>query len=370
MSPIFNWSKAFLTHLPSVDEQHLQLINLINDLAEQVSSAKVFEQQTFAATCDALLDYAGFHFGDEEFQMDKSRLDPRHLAYHRDQHQAFFNEVSRLSETSSASREEALMLVEYLFRWLAYHILDVDHSMARQLRAIRDGASPAQAFENDVRAQTSTAEPLLAALSALYHVVLNSNRKLDSLNRELEQQVRQRTIDLEVANRELQLLSTHDELTGLPNRRFANQSLDQLWMEFKRYRSQLSVLILDADHFKQVNDRFGHAEGDALLRILASRLRDSVRQCDIVCRLGGDEFMVICPRTSQSQATNLARNILAAKQSFHTADGVECWDGGISIGIAEAGEAMTRFDDLLRAADQALYTAKQQGGSRMASHGV
>ncbi|MDH5512560.1 MAG: GGDEF domain-containing protein, partial [Gammaproteobacteria bacterium] len=132
----------------------------------------------------------------------------------------------------------------------------------------------------------------------------------------------------------------------------------------------LSVLLLDADHFKQVNDRFGHAEGDALLRTLATRLRDAVRRSDIVCRLGGDEFLVICPHSSLPGAADVARKILAAKQPFCTADGVECWDGAISIGIAEATGAMTQPEDLLEAADQALYTAKRQGGARMAGHEV
>jgi hemerythrin len=189
---------------------------------------------------------------------------------------------------------------------------------------------------------------------------------LRALNRELEQRVQQRTIDLEHANRQLQLLSTQDDLTGLPNRRFAILSLNQLWFETQRYGGALSVLMLDADRFKEVNDRFGHAAGDALLRDLAKRLRDAVRRSDIVCRLGGDEFLVICPRSSRLGAADVARKILADKRPCRTGDGVECWDGALSIGIAEVRGSMTRLEDLLQAADQALYTAKRQGGAQVA----
>lgn len=371
MISLFTWNESFLTNLPSVDEQHQRLVGLINNLGELVMSAEVIEPQAFVAMRDAILDYARVHFGDEESQMVNSRLDPRHLDLHLAEHRSFLNEALSLGELGdSVPLERARALVEYLVRWLAYHILGIDQSMARQVRAIQDGQSPVQAFENDARNQTSGTDPLLAAMTGLFYVVSERNRELRILNRELEQRVQQRTIDLENANHQLQLLSIQDDLTGLPNRRFANLSLKQLWLETKRYGGTLSVLMLDADHFKQVNDRFGHAEGDALLRTLATRLRDAVRASDIVCRYGGDEFLVICLHSSRHGAADVARKILSTKQSFCTADGVECWDGSISIGIAEAGDAMTQPEDLLQAADQALYTAKRQGGACMAGHEV
>ncbi len=374
MIPLFTWNESFLTNLPSVDEQHQRLVGLINNLGELVMSTEAIEPQAFAAIHDAILDYIKLHFGDEESQMVKSRLDPRHLDLHLAEHRSFLNEVVRLGELceqgDSVLPEQARALVEYLVRWLAYHVLGTDQSMARQVRAIHDGQSPAQAFENDARVQTSGTDPLLTGMTGLFYVVSERNRELRILNRELEQRVQQRTIDLENANRRLQLLSTQDDLTRLPNRRFANMSLNQLWHEIKRYGGSLSVLMLDADNFKQVNDRFGHAAGDELLRALATRLREAVRRSDIVCRLGGDEFLVICPHSSRSEAANVARKILAAKQPFYTTDGVESWDGAISIGIADARDAMTQQEDLLQAADQALYTAKRQGGARIAGHDV
>ena len=367
MTSLFTWNESFLTRLPSVDEQHYRLIGLINDLGELVMSPQEVDAQEFLAARDRLLDYTRVHFGHEESLMERSGLDPRHIERHRGEHRNFVAEAVALGGVANdVSADRMRALVELLVHWLAYHILDVDQSMARQVRAMQDGLTAAEAFERDVRSIHSDTGPLLAAMSGLFFTVSERNRELRALNRELEQRVRERTAELEQANRQLQMLSTHDDLTGLPNRRHALISLRQQWVERQRYGGSLAVLLLDADRFKQVNDRFGHAQGDALLRSLAQRLRDSVRTSDIVCRLGGDEFLVICPRSSRTGATDLARKIIAERQPFVTGDGVQCWDGGVSIGVAEAADAMNSPEDLLQAADKALYLAKRRGGARVA----
>jgi hemerythrin len=367
MTSLFTWNETFLTRLPTVDEQHQRLVGMINDLGELVMSSVEVDARQFLAARDELLDYARVHFGDEEALMARSGLDARHIEHHRRDHRAFIAEAIALGDAADdISLDRVRKLVEYLVHWLAYHTLDVDPSMARQVRAIQDGLSAAEAFERDARSIYTGTEPLLAAMSGLFFAVSERNRELRALNRELEQRVRERTIELEQANRQLQLLSTHDDLTGLPNRRYALLSLGQQWMERRRFGGSLAVLLLDADHFKQVNDGFGHAQGDALLRSLAQRLRSSVRASDIVCRLGGDEFLVICPHGSRSGATEMARKFLAERQPFVTDDGVQCWDGGVSIGVAEAAESMDGPADLLRAADEALYAAKRLGGACLA----
>lgn len=364
MTRLFIWNDIFITGIDSVDEQHQQLVKLINDLGEMVISPGELDLQLFASVRKGLLAYVCFHFGDEERIMREAGLDPRYTQQHQAAHKAFIDEIQAMDETcNEVSFEVARNLATYLVYWLAYHILDIDQSMARQIKAVRQGQTAAQAYEEDIRFKGSNTEPLVSAMTGLFYLVSERNRELRELNRELDQRVKQRTLELEEANRKLQVLSTQDDLTGLYNRRFAMLSLSQLWIEKERYAGTFSVLLLDADHFKEVNDRYGHAQGDALLRTLAERLRHSVRGSDIVCRIGGDEFLIICPHSTHAAATETAIKILAGSEPFFNADGVECWNGALSIGIAEVNNNMTRPEDILQAADNALYDAKRKGGA-------
>ena len=363
MPSLFQWNDTFLTHIDSVDEQHQRLVGLINQLGEMVMSGKDIDLQSFASVRDGILNYAIVHFGDEEALIRTAGLDPRYLQRQYSDHKAYIHEATLLGDKENTLSIEKIMGLEnFLVHWLVRHILEVDHSMVRQIHAMREGKTPTEAFELENGLKNSSTEPLLSAMNGLFLVVSERNRELYTLNRGLEQRVEQRTMELEQANRKLQLQSTHDDLTGLPNRRFAMLSLDQLWKERQRYGEPLSLLLLDADHFKQVNDRFGHAKGDELLRIVAERLRQSVRASDIVHRLGGDEFLVICPRSDREGATVVASKILAESKPLQTTEGVECWDGSLSIGIAECNSTMDQYEDLLKAADQAMYLAKSKGG--------
>ena len=179
MSTFFNWNDSFLTGLPSVDQQHYRLVELINNLGELAISAEAVDPRAFISARDAMLDYAKVHFGEEESQMERAGLDLRYLDGHRAAHRSFINEVLALGEVGdNISREWARGLVEYLVHWLAYHILGVDQGMARQVRAIKDGQSPAQAFENDARYTQFGTEPLLAAMSRLFQTISERNREL------------------------------------------------------------------------------------------------------------------------------------------------------------------------------------------------
>lgn len=365
MSTLFDWNETFLTGLPAIDHQHQRLVELINDLGELVISSDTIDAGAFAVARDTLLDYVGTHFGGEEALMEKARLDPRHLEQHRAAHRAFTHEALILGESHQGiTADQARELVDFLVNWLAYHILGVDQSMARQMRAIENGQTPEAAYDDDLGHMQARTEPLLTALKGLFQLVSERNRALRTLNRELDERVRQRTAELERANQQLHVLSIRDDLTGLPNRRFAISALDELWREARRDGTPLSVLMLDADRFKPVNDTFGHATGDAILRALATRLQDAVRTSDIVCRLGGDEFLVICPRSPRDGAAQVAEKILASCAPFHAENGTACWNGAISIGVAELRDGMLHPEDLLRAADDALYAAKRQGGAQ------
>lgn len=188
------------------------------------------------------------------------------------------------------------------------------------------------------------------------------------LNEELDRKVRERTQELERANDQLQLLSTTDELTRLYNRRFFNAALQQEYRRACRDRTSLSVLMLDIDYFKRINDEHGHLAGDAVLVHAASMIAARIRRPpDVAARFGGEEFVVMLPNTNVEGARVVADNILRAFNSDGVALGDNCIPITVSIGIA--GAVPTERDgheQLLAEADRQLYLAKQGGRNRCA----
>jgi diguanylate cyclase (GGDEF)-like protein len=165
---------------------------------------------------------------------------------------------------------------------------------------------------------------------------------------------------------QLEKLATIDSMTGLYNRRHFLVLAEVEWSRFQRYHRPLSMLMIDIDHFKSVNDRYGHAVGDQGIRWVAAACHEGKRGADSVGRLGGEEFAILLPETDQAQAWIVAERI-REKVAGHvlTAQEVE-FSLTISVGIAAAVESMSGVDALLRAADQALYQAKFEGRNRTA----
>ena len=361
VASIFTWDSVFETGLGPIDEQHHRLIALINDLGQAAIGPTPADQATVTASIKALEDYARHHFSAEEQLMSEYALDDTFVAMHRHSHERFLDEATSQINVDGQSAESSLTsLVNYLVQWLAYHILSVDLCMARQIEAIRAGLSPQQARAQECSDRDQNIEPLVRALKALMFELSQRNIELLATNQRLEEMVRARTSELEAANRELVEQSTHDELTGLPNRRYAMDALRRACLEAMRYDQPLSLVMVDADDFKQVNDTFGHDAGDDVLRLLATRLTAAVRTSDRVCRLGGDEFLIICPHTPQNGAEEIGRKILAAPAGDATSPAVRRWSGSISVGIASWNPDFgSDYGRLLKAADQALYRAKQ-----------
>jgi diguanylate cyclase (GGDEF)-like protein len=161
-------------------------------------------------------------------------------------------------------------------------------------------------------------------------------------------------------------LATHDDLTQLYNRR-ALAAAGRRSLEDTRVQP-MSVLLIDVDHFKAVNDTLGHEAGDHLLRAVAKALADNCRRSDIIGRHGGEEFCVVCPATDAADARRLAERLLRAVESVETPDGL-LQPFSISIGIAtraRPADAALNWDALLRLADQALYGAKKAGRNQVA----
>jgi hemerythrin len=125
--------------------------------------------------------------------------------------------------------------------------------------------------------------------------------------------------------------------------------------------------MIDADHFKEINDKFGHEEGDRVLKGLATEIRQGFRTDDLVCRIGGDEFLVICPQTPLAKALELADRLLAHINGLSLPVHGGAWQGSLSIGVACAAESMIDTTEILRMADKGLYAAKTAGRNRVCS---
>jgi len=169
---------------------------------------------------------------------------------------------------------------------------------------------------------------------------------------EMQEQLLSREHDLEA-------MAYYDELTGVANRRFAVRQLHALLSRARRHGQDLSVVLLDADRFKALNDRHGHGAGDEVLRGLAQRLRGRVREEDVVARFGGEEFLVILPDTGAEGAATAAEDLRAAVAAEPFPIGRIALRLTVSVGWATwSGEDLER---LIARADRGLYAAKEAG---------
>ncbi|MBR0564564.1 diguanylate cyclase [Azoarcus sp. L1K30] len=226
-------------------------------------------------------------------------------------------------------------------------------------------------------------EPLVAALesgaddfvlkpfrSRVLAARLRAGQRVVRLQQELErdrEEVRHFAAELAISNRRLQEVALTDALTGYPNRRYAIDRIQQEWVASTRNRRPLSCMIIDLDDFKLINDTHGHDVGDMVLRQAADALRDALRGQDVICRTGGDEFLVICPETAIDAAMVCAERLREAVDELVIDTGGPSIDLTVSIGVAVRDEGMADIDALIKQADRSAYLAKGRGRNRVAA---
>ena len=170
--------------------------------------------------------------------------------------------------------------------------------------------------------------------------------------------------DLQYARRMFKHLSETDEMTGLNNIRSFNHALTHEIRKSIRYKQIFSLLMIDADELKSINDRYGHAAGDQLIVTMATTVQNCLRESDMLARYGGDEFIALLPQTDQKNAMEAAERIRrAVENTAFDMDG-EKISSSVSIGIATFPEQADNTNDLLRKADLALYKSKDEGRNR------
>lgn len=358
----FQWNSCFVTGLTDVDEQHHRLVDAINQFGEMVmrpESASIAELESVFVK---LADYTQYHFTQEESMMTAIGLDARHIKGHRQSHANFIDEVTQLHGGISANTKEAAKsLLQFLTHWLAYHILGSDQIMAKQIASVRSGIRPEVAYLTDATTIDPATESLLSALNGLFEQVSHRNRELVQLNKTLEARVVERTAALTDANQQLDDIANTDTLTGLPNRRYAMRSFSLAWDAAVRDETPIACMMIDADGFKLVNDIYGHDAGDTVLCALSTQLLHTMRTDDIVCRLGGDEFLVICAGTPLDGAMKLAESIRAKVGALRVPVGQGEWCGSVSVGVAARTQTTRGVEDLMKMADLGVYVAKRNG---------
>ena len=213
-------------------------------------------------------------------------------------------------------------------------------------RAIKDGAGRVVCYEGsleDITLRKQAQEALARANEGL----------------------KARLIEIELLQEQLRERAIRDPLTALFNRRNLEETLDQELAKADRKAYQVSLLMMDIDHFKCINDTYGHNAGDQALQSLADLIRSQIRRSDIACRFGGDEFVIVMPEATVGLAFERAEKLRRGVQSLQLPDIGILGNLSVSIGIATYPLHGATKEDLLRAADQAMYHAKAQGCNRV-----
>jgi diguanylate cyclase (GGDEF)-like protein len=214
----------------------------------------------------------------------------------------------------------------------------------------------------------STPVALAIDNAELYSESQQAKEGLKRARDDLEVEVKKRTAELVKARNRLQELSTTDELTGLYNYRYLIFSLESELERTLRYKRSLSLLMMDIDYFKSLNDTYGHQCGNVVIKTVAQLLKRNVRRTDIVARYGGDELSIILTETDRERSRDVAEKLKAVINGHAFKWQGKTLDVRVSIGLATVPEpGIDSAYDLVTAADRALYEAKEQGRDSIVS---
>jgi diguanylate cyclase (GGDEF)-like protein len=242
---------------------------------------------------------------------------------------------------------------------------------SRQLKEILEGCRSGERPIEELKTVSGGMTELALVAQQLLHDLRQQKRVAAELENELRQRVAHRTSALERQMSSLRVQATRDALTGLYNRRMLEECLPKMIQECRTSNNDLSVLAIDVDNFKPLNDSLGHAVGDEFLRSIAQILRSGVRECDAAIRCGGDEFIVLLPGCSLPAARALADRLTAVVESLAKTIKSPI-PPGISVGTAslmdltKAATLELAVSSLLQAADKHLYLKKASRKRRVA----
>jgi len=293
-----------------------------------------------------------FNFDQKNYLLDLLPLSQNDT---RNYYLALIDDVTHFTIEGDNYRQQFLVSIAIVFIVLAMLIYAMTSPFANRLLTLSQ-ALPMLAkkeFQQFRNLNLKRLRFFSDELDVLANSAIDLSYDLEQLNLEVEQKTK-----------ELENIAMYDLLTGLPNRNMLNYQLKKSLPNLARNNASIAVLFLDLDDFKKVNDSHGHADGDRLLIEAADRIRLSLRKVDIVCRFGGDEFVVFLDQiVSLGQAKIVADKILNNfKKPISVGD--KLFYVSTSIGISYTADPTFKVDDLIRQADIAMYEAKSEGGGK------
>lgn len=300
---------------------------------------------------------------------------------------AILGRIADLVVTMRSRVQSERAEVETFFKQLTNNLQELDMSLRGAVVAHRETVEDGRALNAEVQVQMQGIEDSVRWAQNLEHLKQAVQERIDTVRRHME--VFRRTEDerIERAEREVAQLNARlrtlesetealrgclqrernqaliDPLTEIANRLAYNERIAQEWARWKRYRSPLAFSVWDVDHFKRINDTYGHQAGDKVLRVVAKLLSTQVRETDFVARYGGEEFVILLPETDLPQARAVAEKIRAAVQACEFHYRGERVLITISCGLAQF-RGQDDPDAVFARADAALYRAKAAGRNR------
>lgn len=366
---IFPWNTHYETGVESIDDQHKKLVELLNIFCNKTCAAMIREEDFKSSvykSLNDLVDYTRFHFEYEEKIYEQYFKNETFFKKHQESHKGLAKTAEHfLSEFNLKTGDfEIEVFVSTLVLWLSEHILTDDMRMFSIILKINGGMS----LEESVRMvnaemdgeKRQIAETMTSMMKVSTALSMNLRHEIGE-RKKVERELIEEIIIRKKTEKKLKFLSQHDGLTGLPNRHLFEELSGLALSHAKRGNKEQAILFIDIDGFKAVNDSLGHKAGDALLILIAKRLKECVRESDVVARIGGDEFVIhLGGRCGVDDAKIIAGKIntsisMPFKLEKDTAN------VGASIGISTYPSDAKDVETLVKNADAAMYVAKKAG---------
>ncbi|MCQ2108310.1 MAG: diguanylate cyclase [Fibrobacter sp.] len=270
--------------------------------------------------------------------------------------------VASVRQSSLLILAVAIIFIFGLAAWMFFMLGLPLNKLTNHIRKISDGNMDVEQIH--VGHRKDEIGTLSQAFNLMHSTILRQLKELEAHRNMLEQEVRDRTKELELANKKLDLISRTDELTGLPNRRDMNETIANEIGRSQRTHKPFCFIFIDIDHFKAINDTYGHACGDVVLKSVAQTVRGLLRKYDVFARYGGEEFLTLLPETDLEGAAVVAERFRKKIERMTVHYGDYTINVTVTLGVAKFDERLGA-DRSIQQADKALYQGKEGGRNQV-----